>query len=446
MGPLTQRLYLRWPAAMIPGVVSFPAIRQLGFSVADQVLAVGGMFLVNISLARTQTKEAYGIFALSYSVFTFLAGLHNAAIVETYTIYGSGRYREHFRSYSRLLWRSNLLLVIAATAALTIAWRLLAWVVPSLASPTSLGMALACGMPLTALFLRRTFYMRRRPDLAARLSFVFFAICAVLLWMSFRAGLLSGFNAFLIVAAGWGLSAAFMASELPWRGAGEDFMELQPGYWAEHWKYARWVLVTAFVFQLTTQAYYWLAAGLVSVKDVANLRALLNIVIPMDQVFTATNLLILPILCARYESARMAGVVSLWKVYCASWFLMTCVFAGFVNVLGRPVMHFLYSGAFDDVASLVGMLALLPLVMGIGHTINAALKAAERPDVVFTAYVFSGAVTFIVGVPLVIHLGLRGAVYGLLFSGGAYTVALALGFWRVTSGSANWSAPLSSAS
>jgi O-antigen/teichoic acid export membrane protein len=109
-------------------------------------------------------------------------------------------------------------------------------------------------------------------------------------------------------------------------------------------------------------------------------------------------------------------------------------------------MHFLYSGAFDAVSSLVGMLALLPLVMGIGHTINAALKAAERPDVVFTAYVFSGAVTFIAGVPLVTHLGLRGAVYGLITSGAAYTLALALGLWRITSVGANWSAPLSSAS
>jgi O-antigen/teichoic acid export membrane protein len=443
---LAQKMHLRWPVAIIPGAISLPAIRQLGFSVVDQVLAVGGMFLVNISLARTQTKEAYGIFALSYSAFTLLAGLHNAAIVETYTIYGSGRYRGHFRSYSRLLWRSNLLLVIATTAALTLAWRLLAWVLPSLGSPTGLGMALACGMPLTALFLRRTFYMRRRPDLAARLSFVFFGICATLLWISFRAGVLSGFSAFLIVAAGWGLSATFMASELPGRAAGEDFMELEPRYWAEHWKYARWVLVTAFVFQLTTQGYYWLAAGLVSVKEVANLRALLNVVVPMDQVFTATNLLMLPMLCARYESASVAGVVSLWKVYCASWFAMTCAFAGIVNILGRPVMHFLYSGAFDDVSSLVGMLALLPLVMGIGHTINAALKAAERPDVVFTAYVFSGAVTFIAGVPLVTHLGLRGAVYGLITSGAAYTLALALGLWRVTSVGANWSAPLSSAS
>ena len=56
----------------------------------------GGTFTVNLILARTQTKEEYGMFPLSYSFFTFLAGLHNAAILEPYTVFGSGRHRARF--------------------------------------------------------------------------------------------------------------------------------------------------------------------------------------------------------------------------------------------------------------------------------------------------------------------------------------------------------------
>src|SRR6266567_8427876 len=69
-------------------------LSQFGFSVTDQALSVGGMFVANIALARTVSKEEYGMFALSYSVFTFLSGLHNAAILEPCTVYGSGRYRD----------------------------------------------------------------------------------------------------------------------------------------------------------------------------------------------------------------------------------------------------------------------------------------------------------------------------------------------------------------
>lgn len=94
-------------ASSVGGLASWLRIRQAGVSMADQALFVGGTFLANVMLARTQTKEEYGMFALCYSVFTFLSALHNAAILEPCTVYGSGRYRDRFSEYLRLMARSN---------------------------------------------------------------------------------------------------------------------------------------------------------------------------------------------------------------------------------------------------------------------------------------------------------------------------------------------------
>ena len=77
-------------------------------------------------------------------------------------------------------------------------------------------------------------------------------------------------------------------------------------------------------------------------------------------------------------------------------------------------------------------LSLLPLVMGIGNTMNDALKAAEEPRFVFYAYLCSGAVTFLAGIPLVRQFGLRGAVFGLLLSAIAYSCTLAIAFFSTT--------------
>jgi O-antigen/teichoic acid export membrane protein len=412
--------------------LSWPHTRRAGFSLVDQGLSVGGMFLVNITLARTLTKEGYGVFALSYSVFTFLLALHNGIILETYTVYGSGRYHRDFPAYAGLLWRTNILLGLGITAALALLWRILAWIVPAVGSTTFLGMTLMCGVLLTAAFVRRTFYLRGRPDLAAKFSAIFFSTCTVFLWLSFRTRMLNGFSAFLMVGLAWTLAGVFLVRELPETAKRGVFTKLEPAYWTEHWKYSRWVLLTAFVFQLTTQGYYWLAAEFLSVKDVGNLRSLMNIVIPLDQVFASMNLLILPVMCLRYTSEGRKGLLPVWKVYCSGWFLVTCGFAGLVNVWGKSVMHALYGGKFDDVTPLVGTLAFLPVVMGIGHTINGALKAAEKPNFVFYAYVISGVTTILLGIPLVLHLGLRGAVYGMLVSGAVYTAALAVGFWSIT--------------
>jgi O-antigen/teichoic acid export membrane protein len=91
-------------------------------------------------------------------------------------------------------------------------------------------------------------------------------------------------------------------------------------------------------------------------------------------------------------------------------------------------MHAIYAGKYDGSAPILFALALLPLLMGIGNTINNAVMASEKPKLVFVAYVASGAMTFFAGIPLVMHFGLQGAVYGMLLSGATYTGALVLAF------------------
>jgi O-antigen/teichoic acid export membrane protein len=68
------------------------------------------------------------------------------------------------------------------------------------------------------------------------------------------------------------------------------------------------------------------------------------------------------------------------------------------------------------------------LLVGTGNTMAQALNAAEKPKLVFYGFLSSGVATFVLGIPLVIHFGLRGAVYGLLLSGITFSVAIGIGF------------------
>lgn len=147
---------------------------SIAYSLADQGFAVSGGFLVNVALARAQTKEDYGLFALSYSIFAFLLGLYYAAILEPYTVYASGRYRERYSAYLRLILRSSGILCVSLTAILLLSCLLLRWIAPQLLSRALLGLALTAGILLSGYFLRRIFYVQRQPGLAAKSSFVFF--------------------------------------------------------------------------------------------------------------------------------------------------------------------------------------------------------------------------------------------------------------------------------
>jgi O-antigen/teichoic acid export membrane protein len=404
----------------------------IGFSMADQALAVGGMFLANVALARSQSREEYGNFVLSCSVLVFLLGLHNAALLEPFTVFGAGRYRQRFSEYFRLIAWSNAALGMLLAAPLLGFFFAFRWLAPGRLPPMLLGLGLAVGCLFSGALLRRVFYLERRPQLAAAASLIFVLTVAAGLGLGQKLGRLDGLAVFLVLAAGWIAAIVSLASTLPWIGRGErkpatSFLAAEPGYWRKHWNYSRWVLATAFVFQLATQGYYWLVAGLLSVEEVARLKAIALVVAPAEQIFIALNYLVLPALCARHAAGNLSGLRLAWRWYAISITAATFVFFLLICAIGRPLTHLLYGGRYDDAAPLLPWLVLLPVIMGVGHTMNAALKAAERPRLVFWAYVCSGAVTFAAGVPLVARFGVRGAVDGMLASGAAYTAALAVG-------------------
>jgi O-antigen/teichoic acid export membrane protein len=417
--------WLRLPFAAIPAA---SRLTPIVYSFADQALAVGGSFLVNVMLARTQTKEEYGMFALSYSIFTFLTGLYNASILEPFTVYGSGRYRDRFSEYLRLITRSHVSVCMLLSGIVLLTCLVFLRIAPHFVSRSLLGLGITVGVLLSGVFMRRVFYLQREPALAAKSSLVFFLTVACGLWLTTKAHRLDSFSAFLILALGWIAGGASFGRKLAFGTPRQAFLELEPRYWREHWNYAQWVLATAFVFQFTTQGFYWLVAGVLSVEEVAKLRAMYLLIAPVDQVFIALSYLMLPKLAAYNAAKKFRNLVSFWKRYALALLGVTASFTLFVRIWGRQMMHLLYAGRFDGLAPLLSTLALLPLLMGLGHTMNDALKSVERPRLVFYAYLSSGAATFLLGIPLVIHFGLRGAVYGMLVSGGTYSGALALGF------------------
>jgi O-antigen/teichoic acid export membrane protein len=413
----------------LPALPPTSKMAMIGYSFADQAFAVGGGFLANVALARSQSKEEYGLFALWYSVFTFLSGLHNAAILQPYTVYASGRYRDKFSEYLRLMVRSNAVLSGALSVVLLACCLVFHWVRPQWLSPALLGLAIAVGFLLSGIFLRRAFYVQQRPDLAAKTSFAFFVVLLIGLWLAGRAQKLDSFTVFLMMAAGWIVAGLLFGRKLQFGKPAQHFGEIVPGHWAEHWNYAKWILATAFVFQLTTQGYYWLLGGFLSAREVGELRAMYILVGPVDQVFIAISYIIVPALAAHYASHRMGSFLSLWRRFTLATILVTSLFALVVRITGRWVVHLLYGGKYDDLTPYFFVLGFLPLISWIGTTMAQAFYGAEKPKFVFWAYVGSGTATVCLGIPLVTHFGLWGAVYGMLVSSAAYTVVLAVTFF-----------------
>jgi O-antigen/teichoic acid export membrane protein len=152
------------------------------------------------------------------------------------------------------------------------------------------------------------------------------------------------------------------------------------------------------------------------------------LVTPVEQGFIALTFLVLPALAARYAANRMGDFLSLLRRYGLAILSVTALFALAVRIVGKPLMHVLYAGKFDGLAPILFILALLPVLTGIACVMANALNAAEKPKLVFLAYLCGAVSTLLLGIPLVMRFGLRGAVYGMLASGGTYAGALFVGF------------------
>lgn len=403
-------------------------ITSILYSFADQAFAVGGTFLANVVLARTQTKQEYGMFTLAYSIFTLVSGLHNSGILEPCTVYGSGRYRDRFPQYLRLIVRVNVLAGLILMGLVLGTFLLLRGLAPRLVSISLLGLGLTVGILLSGALLRRIFYLQRQPALAAQASLIYFVAVALGLWLAGKARVLNGFCVFGILALGWITAGLSLRKKIVLGNPEQAFLDSEPDYWREHWKYSKWVFASALVFQITSQGYYWLLAGFLSVKEVAEFRAMYLLVAPMDQIFIALSLLFLPVLASHYAAKEMGKFTYLWKRFSLGILGITVIFALSVRIFGKSLVHALYAGRFDGLLPVLYIMTLTPLVMGIGTAITTALNSAENPRFVSYAFASSGAMTFLAGVPLVRHLGIQGAAYGMLVSAATCTTALSLGF------------------
>jgi O-antigen/teichoic acid export membrane protein len=408
----------------------------MGFSLTDQVASAGAMFLANIALARTQSKEDYGVFVLSYSVYTFLAGVHNAAILEPYTVYGAGKYSSVFPEYLKLMRRTNAVICLVLTALLAVGLAAVILAAPHWSFQSLAGLTIALGVLLSSGFWRRTYYIEQKAQSAATLSVIFLMVVCMGLLITAQLAVLNSFSILIVLALAWIAAALTSGRDLILGSASNHFLREHSGYWQEHWKYARWILGICFVFQLSTQGYYWLVAGFLSVKEVAEVRAMYMIVTPVDQFFVAMSYIVLPRMAFHYASRNNSSFVSLLKRY--QWLTAAATIALFIAVLlvGRPMIHLVYGGKFDSAVPLLYVLAALPFINGIGNPLNLALKSMERSNNVFYAYFASGLVTCTLGVPMVRHYGVMGAGIGMLISAAAYSAVLAIAFLAARRGKA----------
>ncbi len=392
------------------------------WAVVDQAAFALSNFTLSLLLARWLSPDDYGAFAVSSTVFFLLGNIHAGLLVDPMLVFGQSRFRNRVHEYLSILefghWYFSPIVILIFLLGGAGAW---------LVGQSKLAAALA-GAGVSAPFVlflwltRRSCYVTLQPERAARAGIWYCFMMTLGILLLYSADILSVFSAFLVLglasaAAGMSLAQGFSAA------ASQEYDDLKSNVLTAHRGYGIWASSTNVLMWVPGNLYMLCLPIWLGFEAAGALKALLSLIMPVQQAFAAIGTILVPILVTvraqpTYRRAVYTALATLAGIGLAYWLVLLTI--------GETVVTWLYMGKYDAYTDATIILGLLPIVAGISTVFGSALRAWERPDCSFWAYTSASLVTVCVGLFMAAQWGLSGAAIGLVI---AYcTTAIVL--WR----------------
>jgi len=410
--------------------VRFWGIRS-GLSVLDQGLTSGAGFLLNLFLARWLTSDGYGAFAVGFATLLFLSGYHNVLLLEPMTVLGPARYSAELTGYfwGQLKVHSILVVPLSVAILLVAAGMAVFGAQHALVTATA-GSAVALPFVLLFWLVRRMCYVVQRPSIAVWAGVVYVALMVAGAFALHTKGWLGSGGAFVLMAA-----ASVLAAFLPLRQLGLLSRGMAGSPWktvaAENWNYGRWLVASAVLYPLSSQAQTYLAAGIMGLGAAGILRAMQIPALVMTQIVSAAALVMLPPMSQEFGMGRTE---KLKKKAVFSTFALTgmaMLYELLLAIFAKPLEHILFGGKFAEYAWLIPVLGLVPVFTAFGMGFSMALRAVQKPHFDLIANAVAAPIGVLTAVLFIRLWGIGGAAFSLVAGSAAMGVVLVWSFVRL---------------
>lgn len=394
-------------AKPVPLLLPFPGrlIAKSLFAVADQALVAGSNFAVNILLARWLSTADYGSFAFVYSLLLLPAGIQQALVLEPMAVFGPSTYRMDPGRYAGALLSIHVLfsipMVTVFLAGAAVSYVLSA---PFAAALGALGIAL----PFILLFwlLRGVLYIQLSSGQSA-LSAAVYAVVLVGGVFCFK-GVASAEIGLLMMGAAAiaGSGAVFLFAGRNFAGTALPVREV----WRDHWAFGRWELSTALVSWIGQNAVYSVIAVVVGLAGAGVLRALQNLVLPVNHAMTALRRLFQPHCSAAFGRGELkAGVAAVNRIACtyglaASAYLLVLSFGQ------SEIFRWLYAGRFSEYGYLLPWFGVWIALNAVANAYTVGIRALKAPSRLFVADLIANSIFLALSIPATVLFGLAGTV------------------------------------
>lgn len=401
---------------------------------ADQGLFTASNFFVSILLARELAPQDYGAFAVAYAVFWLVGVLHNALLTEPMLVFGADKHKGHLPKYLGVLLYSHFGFGASCSLLLLTGGLVAARSGSHSLSLAFLGLAGAAPFMLLQILMRRACYVSFKPHLAASGGALYMVLILCGAYLLYQVGWLFACTAFGLMGLSGLATGLFLVIilrvSLPSLGDGT----LIRGFLRDHWGYGRWSMGTRTMVWVTQSSFFVLLPVWSGLEASAALRALMNLIMPVLQTYTALSVLLLPTLVQARDQAGFGRATRVSFVLVVSVSVLYWLALGLFH---RPLINWIYGGQYIEYADLMWVLALVPIIFGVVEVQSTMLRALEKVDLVFWASVTSTVVALTVGLGAVYTLGVFGAVVWLLLAGAANLLTM---WWFMSFGTTvRWS-------
>ncbi len=387
-----------------------------GLAILDQGLISGSNFLIGILLARWLVPAEYGAFSLAFSVFLLLSYVYQSLLSEPQAVFSGSAYRHCLRGYMKALLSIQLvvtvfgLVLLGGSAAVVYAMGKADGLPGALA-----GVAIASPCILFFWLLRRSFYMNLAPARAAMGAFIYFVLVNGGLIVAYRKALISPFSAYLLMAIGALGTGLFLLSQLK-RVLPVDTVDAPTAAqaWHKHWEYGRWALAVSVVTWIPYYMYYPLVSAFSGMAAAGQLKALMNLSLPLEQSYTALAILFLPYAARVCREKGISSSGPLVRRITLLFVGGAVAYWGLLIPFKGMAFHILYGGKYMEVAPLIPYVAIGTTMWSAAFGPAILLRAIESPDSIFYARVVASVLSLVVGVPATKIFGLWGVVASVI--------------------------------
>lgn len=403
----------------------------------DQLIVSGTSFVTTIILARVAGVHELAIFALAMTLLLFLGAVHEALILQPYTVYvhqidGVARATYLGSAFAFVIGLAVMAAVGVSAAGMLLPDRIGGGGL----TPMLFGLAGVAPCWLLREFARRTAFadvaVRRglRIDISVMLLHL-----GSLAWLA-TTGRLSGLTALLAMAAACAVVGA------GWLVASRHRLRMRPSHfghdWRRNWRMGRWILGSRVMAQLNSDmTISWLLLSLQSPAAAGLFAACLTVVFLASPMVQAAGLFLTPRIARTTAiEGHTAASRLVWQATAGLGGALGLFVLALV-LLADPILQLMYGSRLAGHGASVVALAASLMMSVVGSAARSGLLAIERAKVCLLASAFGFVVLLATAPVLITRWSVLGAGVALIAGNTVESTAHMLFFWWSTAADAH---------